>query len=90
MLFVLNQVQKLDMMFNAAVSAVETCEKKCGCHGAQHTHCLQTKISDYFNGDINGDIPNKMDQSRYTKLLLFREMHRWALTHEFIYASGFH
>lgn len=57
------KVQKLDTMFNAAVSAVELCEKKCGCLGAQHTPCLQRKISDYFSGDGNGDIPNKMDQS---------------------------
>lgn len=67
--FVLNQVQKLDTMFNAAVSAVELCEKKCGCHGAQHTPCLQRKISDYFSGDGNGDIPNKMDQSRLIQIL---------------------
>lgn len=61
---VLTQVQKLDAMFNAAVSAVELCEKKCGCHGAQHTPCLQRKISDYFSGDVDGNNVNKMDQSR--------------------------
>ncbi|KAK9276614.1 hypothetical protein L1049_006149 [Liquidambar formosana] len=57
------KVRKLDAMFNAAVFAVEECGKMHGCHGAQHTPCLQSKILDYFSVDDNSDVPNKMGQS---------------------------
>ncbi|CAK7327405.1 unnamed protein product [Dovyalis caffra] len=57
------KVQKLDAMFNAAVFAVNECEKMQGCHGAQHTPCLQRKILDYFKDGGRHDIPNKMGQS---------------------------
>lgn len=57
------KVQKLDAMFNAAIFAVNDCEKMQGCHGTQHTPCLQRKILDYFKDDGRRDIPNKMGQS---------------------------
>ncbi|KAG6759107.1 hypothetical protein POTOM_035574 [Populus tomentosa] len=57
------KVQKLDAMFNAAIFAVNDCEKKQGCHGTQHTPCLQRRILDYFKDDGRRDIPNKMGQS---------------------------
>jgi len=63
--YFLNQVQKLDAMFNAAIFAVNDCEKMQGCHGTQHTPCLQRKILDYFKDDGRRDIPNKMGQSRW-------------------------
>jgi hypothetical protein len=51
-------------MYNAAVFAVNVCEKMHGCYGCQHTPCLQRKILDYFNRDDNSDVSNKMGQSR--------------------------
>lgn len=51
-------------MFNAAVFAVNMCEKVHGCYGSQHTPCLQKKILDYFKGDGDCDVPNKIGQSR--------------------------
>ncbi|KAJ6981357.1 hypothetical protein NC653_024686 [Populus alba x Populus x berolinensis] len=57
------KVQKLDAMFNAAIFAVNDCEKMQGCHGTQHTPCLQRRILDYFKDDGRRDIPNKMGQS---------------------------
>jgi hypothetical protein len=51
-------------MFNAAAFAVNVCEKMHGCYGCQHTPCLQRNILDYFNGEDNSDISNKMGQSR--------------------------
>ncbi|KAJ9563892.1 hypothetical protein OSB04_009052 [Centaurea solstitialis] len=57
------KVRKVDVMFNAAVFAVKTCDRTNGCTGSQHTPCLQKKILDYFNSDDDSDIPNKMDQT---------------------------
>ncbi|KAJ9169372.1 hypothetical protein P3X46_017575 [Hevea brasiliensis] len=57
------KVQKLDAMFNAAVSAVNECEKMQGCNDSQHTPCLQRKILDYFREDGQYDISNQMRQS---------------------------
>ncbi|XP_057496147.1 ATP-dependent DNA helicase Q-like 5 [Actinidia eriantha] len=57
------KVQKIDAMFNAAAFAVQVCKKVNGCSHSQHTPCLQKKILDYFNGDDDGTIPKKMDQS---------------------------
>ncbi|KAK2636714.1 hypothetical protein Ddye_031506 [Dipteronia dyeriana] len=54
------KVSKLDTVVNAAVVAVDTCDKMNGCCGAQHTPCLQKKISDYFKGDYNCHVPNKI------------------------------
>lgn len=57
-------------MFNAAVFAVNECEKKQGCNDAQHTPCLQRKILDYFNEDNKYDNPNKMGRSRLTLIFI--------------------
>ncbi|KAH9708363.1 ATP-dependent DNA helicase q4 [Citrus sinensis] len=58
------KVRKLDRMFHAAVFAVDVCEKTHGCNGSLHTPCLQKNILDYFRGDDNCDVPNKIGQSR--------------------------
>ncbi|KAK1574819.1 hypothetical protein Q3G72_000191 [Acer saccharum] len=58
------KVSKLDTVVNAAVFAMDTCDKMHGCCGAQHTPCLQKKISDYFNGDYNCHVPNKIGLNR--------------------------
>ncbi|GKG19540.1 hypothetical protein Tco_0376639, partial [Tanacetum coccineum] len=50
-------------MYNAALFAVKTCDRTNGCIDAQHTPCLQKKISDYFNADNDNNIPNKMGQT---------------------------
>ncbi|KAJ0037561.1 hypothetical protein Pint_23667 [Pistacia integerrima] len=57
------KVTKLDTMFNAAVFAVNMCEKAHGCCGSQHTPCLQKKILDYFKGDGDCNVPDKIGQS---------------------------
>ncbi|KDO82002.1 hypothetical protein CISIN_1g0363782mg, partial [Citrus sinensis] len=57
------KVRKLDRMFHAAVFAVDVCEKTHGCNGSLHTPCLQKNILDYFRGDDNCDVPNKIGQS---------------------------
>ncbi|EEF47546.1 rothmund-thomson syndrome DNA helicase recq4, putative [Ricinus communis] len=57
------KVRRLDAMFNAAVFAVNECEKMQGCNDSQHTPCLQRKILDYFKEDGRNDITNKMRQS---------------------------
>ncbi|KAK9934434.1 hypothetical protein M0R45_021579 [Rubus argutus] len=57
------KVRKLDAMFNAAVFAVNACEKMEDCSDAKQTLCLQRKILEYFNGDDDFDVPNKMGQS---------------------------
>ncbi|KAF3431093.1 hypothetical protein FNV43_RR25823 [Rhamnella rubrinervis] len=57
------KVRKLDAMFNAAVFAVNECDKINGCSGVQHMPCLQRKILDYFSEDDNSNVPNKMGQS---------------------------
>jgi ATP-dependent DNA helicase Q4 len=56
-------------MFNAAVFAVNACEKMEDCSDAKQTLCLQRKILEYFNGDDDFDVPNKMGQSRLVKIL---------------------
>ncbi|GMH01518.1 hypothetical protein Nepgr_003357 [Nepenthes gracilis] len=56
------KVWKLDAMYNAAVSAVKMCEKTRGCHGSQHTACLQEKISHYFNEENVVEMPDRMSQ----------------------------
>ncbi|KAH9772739.1 ATP-dependent DNA helicase q4 [Citrus sinensis] len=58
------KVRKLDRMFHAAVFAVDVCEKMHGCNGSLHTPCLQKNTLDYFRGDDNCDVPNKIGQSR--------------------------
>ncbi|VFQ71468.1 unnamed protein product [Cuscuta campestris] len=57
------KVRKMDMMFNAAVSAVKGCDKVYGCDGYDHTPCLQRKILEYFKSNDDIDVPNKMAQS---------------------------
>ncbi|KAJ8439171.1 hypothetical protein Cgig2_027097 [Carnegiea gigantea] len=59
-----SKVWKLDMMFNAAAFALKSCERMSGCDGAQHTQCLQRRISDYFSEENRADPPNKMIQNR--------------------------
>nr|XP_043626799.1 ATP-dependent DNA helicase Q-like 5 [Erigeron canadensis] len=57
------QVRKVDAMFNAALFAVKTCDRKSGCTGSQHTPCLQKKILDYFNAENDDKISNTMGQT---------------------------
>lgn len=57
------KVHKLDAMNDAAVFALNTCERTNGCSSSQHTWCLQRKIMDYFDRDNHCDIPTKMTQS---------------------------
>ncbi|KAK3443292.1 hypothetical protein EUGRSUZ_B03462, partial [Eucalyptus grandis] len=57
------KVHKLDAMNDAAVFALNTCERTNGCSSTQHTWCLQRKIMDYFDRDNHCDIPTKMTQS---------------------------
>ncbi|XP_050372135.1 ATP-dependent DNA helicase Q-like 5 [Argentina anserina] len=57
------KVRKLDVMYNAAVSAVNACEKMEGCSDGQQTLCLQKKILEYFSGEDDFDVPNKMGKS---------------------------
>lgn len=51
-------------MFNAAVFAVNACEKVQGCCDGQHTLSLQRNILQYFNEDDNSEVPNKMGKDR--------------------------
>ena len=59
-----SKVWKLDMMFNAAAFAVKSCERMHGCDGAQHTQCLQRRISGYFSEENHADPPTKLTQNR--------------------------
>ena len=68
--FALIQVRKLDAMFNAAMLAVNSCEKLHGCTSAHHTPCLQRRILDYFNKDDNCNVSNKMGQSRLVQVFI--------------------
>ncbi|XVF02709.1 hypothetical protein REPUB_Repub04eG0197700 [Reevesia pubescens] len=54
------KVWKLDAMYSAAVFAVDACEKTDGCNVAQQTSCLQKRILDYFKGEDNPDVLDKM------------------------------
>ncbi|XP_022151908.1 ATP-dependent DNA helicase Q-like 5 isoform X2 [Momordica charantia] len=59
-----SKVRKLDAMFDAVTSAVNSCEKKThGCFNYQQTPCLEGKICSYFQQGDSYDIPNKMNQS---------------------------
>lgn len=62
-------------MYSSAVFAVDTCEKTHDCNVAQQTTCLQERILDYFKGDKNLDVLDKMGQNRYTNSwsLAFRQ-----------------
>ncbi|TYJ49941.1 hypothetical protein E1A91_A01G170000v1, partial [Gossypium mustelinum] len=57
------KVWKLDAMYSSAVFAVDTCEKTHDCNVAQQTTYLQERISDYFRGDNNLDVLDKMGQN---------------------------
>ncbi|KAF9602922.1 hypothetical protein IFM89_032804 [Coptis chinensis] len=60
------KVMKLDEMFNAATFTTLMCDKTNGCSGTLHTHCLQSRISDYFsrdNTDSHGGYQNAMGRS---------------------------
>ncbi|TYI43695.1 hypothetical protein ES332_A01G186700v1 [Gossypium tomentosum] len=50
-------------MYSSAVFAVDTCEKTHDCNVAQQTTYLQERISDYFRGDNNLDVLDKMGQN---------------------------
>ena len=56
-------------MYSAAVFAVDACEKTHGCNVAQQTSCLQKRILDYFKGDDNSDVLDKMGRNRQTQIL---------------------
>ncbi|PPD98303.1 hypothetical protein GOBAR_DD04681 [Gossypium barbadense] len=57
------KVWKLDAMYSSAVFVVDTCEKTHDCNVAQQTTCLQERILDYFKGDNNLDVLDKMGQN---------------------------
>ncbi|WCJ38690.1 ATP-dependent DNA helicase Q-like 5 [Euphorbia peplus] len=59
------KVGKLDAMFDAAVFAVNKCEKMEGCNDAHHTPCLHKKILDYFKEEnqFSSSNPNKIPHS---------------------------
>ncbi|GLU06171.1 hypothetical protein SLE2022_232250 [Rubroshorea leprosula] len=57
------KVHKLDAMYSAAVFAADACKKMDGCFGARHASCLQKKILDYFQGDGNSNVCDKMGQN---------------------------
>ncbi|KAK8699440.1 hypothetical protein V6N13_115527 [Hibiscus sabdariffa] len=54
------KVWKLDAMYSSAVFAVDACEKTHDCNVAQQTTCLQKRILDYFKGDNNPNVLDKM------------------------------
>ncbi|GMI87709.1 hypothetical protein like AT1G27880 [Hibiscus trionum] len=54
------KVWKLDAMYSSAVFAVDACAKTHDCNVAQQTTCLQKRILDYFKGDNNPDVFDKM------------------------------
>ncbi|XP_059316398.1 ATP-dependent DNA helicase Q-like 5 [Lycium ferocissimum] len=57
------KVRKMDTMYDAAVFAAEACDKVHGCHGHQHTPCLQRKIEEYFVRGTEVDVPKKIGGS---------------------------
>ncbi|GAB2214356.1 hypothetical protein Droror1_Dr00018699 [Drosera rotundifolia] len=57
-----SKLRRLDTMFNAVVYAAKTC-KDTGCHGAQHTACLQKKMTSYFSEESENDSPIRTSQS---------------------------
>lgn len=63
------QVRKLDTMLNAVMSSVKECKKQNGCHGAQHTSCLQREILEYFNADDDNHVSSKMAQNQSSRFL---------------------
>ncbi|EOY00836.1 DEAD/DEAH box RNA helicase family protein isoform 3 [Theobroma cacao] len=54
------KVWKLDTVYSAVVFAVDACEKAHGCNVSQQTSCLQQRVLDYFKGDNNPDVLDKM------------------------------
>lgn len=61
-------------MYNAAVSAVDACEKMEGCSDGQQTLCLQRKILEYFNGEDDFNVPNNMGKSRLVQFALILKL----------------
>ncbi|XP_055810452.1 ATP-dependent DNA helicase Q-like 5 [Solanum dulcamara] len=57
------KVRKMDTMYDAAVFAVEACDKVHGCRGHQHTPCLQRKITEYFVNGTEVVIPKRIGGS---------------------------
>ncbi|KAJ8569693.1 hypothetical protein K7X08_006270 [Anisodus acutangulus] len=57
------KVRKMDTMYDAAVFAAEACDKVHGCHGNQHTPCLQRKIAEYLVSGTEVDVPKKIGGS---------------------------
>ncbi|OMO60435.1 hypothetical protein CCACVL1_24169 [Corchorus capsularis] len=57
------KVWKLDAMYSAAAFAADACDKADGCNFAQQTSCLQKRILDYFKGDDNPDVLDKMSDN---------------------------
>ncbi|CAN4116182.1 unnamed protein product [Withania somnifera] len=57
------KVWKMDMMYDAAVFAAEASDKLHGCHGHQHTPCLQRKIAEYFVNGTEVDVPKRIGGS---------------------------
>lgn len=58
-----SKVRKLDVMFNAATFAINSCERMNGCDVVQHTTCLQMMISEYFSEENLNDFPSKIKQN---------------------------
>uniref|UniRef100_A0A803L134 DNA 3'-5' helicase n=1 Tax=Chenopodium quinoa TaxID=63459 RepID=A0A803L134_CHEQI len=57
------KVRKLDVVFNAATFAVNSCERAHGCDVVQHTTCLQRMISEYFTEENLSVYPTKIKQN---------------------------
>lgn len=57
------KVRKMDTMYDAAVFAAEACDKMHGCHGHQHTPCLQRKIAEYFVNGTEVDVLKRIGGS---------------------------
>ncbi|OMO81432.1 hypothetical protein COLO4_23621 [Corchorus olitorius] len=57
------KVWKLDAMYSAVAFAADACDKEDGCNFAQQTSCLQKRILDYFKGDDNPDVLDKMSDN---------------------------
>ncbi|XP_021746715.1 ATP-dependent DNA helicase Q-like 5 [Chenopodium quinoa] len=57
------KVRKLDVMFNSATFAVNSCERAHGCDVVQHTTCLQRMILEYFTEENLSVYPTKIKQN---------------------------
>ncbi|VVA92797.1 unnamed protein product [Arabis nemorensis] len=57
------KVRKLDIMSSAAVAAINVSDTPELTSGAKQTLSLQSRISEYFNGDENCDTPSRTTQN---------------------------